>query len=295
MTELKKLIYFIRLRQWYKNIIIFLPIVFTFQLFDVEKFFITFVGFIALSLTSSSMYVRNDIIDLDEDKINPLKKLRALPSGILTVKKAWLVFLVLSSMGFIMGFFLDRVFGIMLVLLMINTEIYSRWTKKIIFLDAFAIGLNFVIRAVSGIILLNVPLSPWLISGVFFVALFLTFLKRKGEIEFLKKANNLITNQKKYTISSLNLALTATAIIVILTYTLYSFNGPNNDWRLILTIPIIVFIIFRQIRLLKINVSVSSRNEFFKDKQSLLAIIAYTFFTIFLIYSVPSEFFDALF
>ena len=293
MSKLTVLIEFIRIRQWYKNVIIFLPLVFSFGFFSADKFSLILSGFIALSLISSAMYVRNDIKDRDLDRSHPLKTLRALPSGKISIKQAWPIFLVLLSSGFIIAYILNFWFFIITILLFVNTEIYSKWTKKIIFLDAFSIGINFIIRAVSGIILLNEPLSPWIILGVFFVALFLAFIKRKAEMTTLEgDAHKHRESLKDYSEFSLNTSLGISAVMVIITYSLYAMNGPTHDWRLIITVPFIIFVILRQIHLSSINDKIAQTNEIIKDKQSMIAISTYVILTITLLYLGPSEIFS---
>ena len=292
MTDGKTILEFIRVKQWYKNVIIFLPLIFTLEFFAPEKFLIILIGFFVLSLVSSAAYVRNDIKDLEQDRKHPIKKLRALPSGLLSIKHAWIIFTLLITMGFGIGTILDVSFVFILVLFFVNTEIYSRWTKKIIFLDAFSIGISFIIRAISGIILLQVPLSPWIILGVFFVALFLAFIKRKGELILLENdAQKHREILKDYSIFSLNALIIISAVMVIITYSLYSMIGPNDDWRLIITVPFIIFIIFRQIHLSDINDKILQSTDFFKDKQSVYALVAFGILTIVLLYFVPSELF----
>lgn len=290
---IKKILDFIRIKQWYKNIIIFIPLVFSFDFFVLEKFLLTAIGFIAISFVSSACYVRNDIKDLEQDKLHPLKKSRALPSGLLEKKQAWIIFISLIVVGFGIGVLLDFTFSILLLILFMNTEIYSRWTKKIIYVDVFVIGINFILRALSGIILLQTSLSPWIILGIFFVALFLAFLKRKSElISLADNAGKHRESLKKYSESSLNIATLISGIMIIATYSLYAFNGPNNDWRLIITVPFIIFVILRQIRLSNTKNESKKSNEIIKDKQSLFALVIYGIITFVLIYLGPIEFFD---
>ena len=283
---------FIRVRQYYKNIIIFLPLVFSINLFSPTFFFITIFGFIALCLVSSAMYVRNDIIDVELDKLHPHKSKRALPSGAFTTKQAWFIFIALASAGFSLAFFLDWKAGVILFLLFLNTEIYSRWMKNIIFLDAFSIAGNFIIRTILGAVLINSILSPWLILGVFFVALFLGYTKRKGELESLEKAGEHRATLKEYTPFSLNSVVIISAMMIIATYSLYAIEGPRGDWRLVMTVPLVIFVIFRQLHLSSINPEIAQRNEILKDKQSTIAMIVFIGLTICLIYFVPSGFFS---
>lgn len=293
MSNIRILIDLIRVRQWYKNVIIFLPLVFSFGFFSADKFSLILAGFFALSLVSSAMYVRNDIKDVEQDRSHPLKTLRAFPSGKISTKLAWSIFLILLSSGFTIAYVLDFWFFIIVILLFVNTEIYTRYTKKIIFLDVFSIGINFIIRAISGIVLLNTPLSPWIILGVFFVALFLAFIKRKVEMMTLKgDAHKHRESLKDYSEFSLNTSLGISAVMVIITYSLYAMNGPTNDWRLIITVPFIIFVILRQIHLSSINDKTAQTNEIIKDKQSLIAILSYVILTIVLLYLGPSEIFS---
>lgn len=293
MLEKRILIDLIRIRQWYKNVIIFLPLIFSFGFFSPEKFFMITTGFVALSLISSAMYVRNDIKDVKQDISHPQKALRALPSGKITIKQAWCIFFIFVSSGLTISFLLDFWFFIISILLVLNTEIYSKWTKKIIFLDVFSIGINFIIRAISGIILLNVPLSPWIILGVFFVALFLAFIKRKSEMITLNdNAHKHRESLKDYNKFSLDISLSISAVMVIITYSLYAMNGPTNDWRLIITVPFVIFIILRQIHISSINDKIAQTNEVLKDKQSLITILSYIVLTITLLYMGPLDIFS---
>ena len=275
-----------RVQQWYKNIIIFFGIVFALELVSPANIFVSVLGFIALCLITSSGYIRNDIIDLQQDKIHPEKCKRPLPSGQITLKKANITFLIITGIGLLLSFSLDLLFGVFMIALIINTEIYSRITKNIVFLDIFVIGINFVIRAVSGIVLINTQISPWIVFGVFFVALFLGFMKRKSEIITLK--NSAGSHRKvlnHYTKISLNISVFISAIMILAIFTIYSVIGPFHDGRLILTVPFIAFIILRLSYLSKINHILIQKNEFYKDKLTAIAIISYSIFTLILLYT----------
>ena len=119
----KAIIDFIRVRQYYKNIVVFLPLVFSVQLFSVDLIFTSILGFIALCLVSSGIYVRNDISDIELDRIHPSKKTRPLPAGLVTKRQSWLIFIILSSIGFSIAFLLSWKFGIILILLFLIYQI----------------------------------------------------------------------------------------------------------------------------------------------------------------------------
>ena len=286
MNKISSIISLLRVQQWYKNIIIFFGIVFALELVSPANIFVSILGFIALCLITSAGYIRNDILDLQQDKIHPEKCKRPLPSGQITLKKANTVFLIIIGIGLLLSFSLDLLFGVFMIALIINTEIYSRITKNIVFLDVFAIGINFVIRAVCGIVLINTPISPWIVFGVFCVALFLGFMKRKSEITTLK--NSASSHRKvlsRYTKFSLNISVFISAMMILAIFTIYSVIGPFDDGRLILTVPFIALIILRLSYLSKINHILIQKNEFYKDKLTAIAIISYSIFTLILLYT----------
>ncbi|HXT83889.1 MAG TPA: UbiA prenyltransferase family protein [Verrucomicrobiae bacterium] len=292
MKKIRALLGFVRIHQWYKNIVVFLPLVFALHLFLPKEFFITMLGFVSLCLVSSSTYVRNDILDLERDKVHSIKRNRSLPSGLFTVNQAWVLFVVLISIGLALSFVMSWKFTIMLVLLFVNTEIYSRWTKNIIFLDAFSIAANFIIRAISGIILIGSKLSPWLILGIFFVALFLGYTKRKAEVESLNEDAGIHRKVlKEYTPFSINSVVVISAMMIIMTYSLYAIDGQSHDWRLVLTVPMVIFVIFRQLHLVSIKDTIAQTNEVFRDKQSGIGILVFLVVTIYLMYFAPAQFF----
>jgi len=294
MTDVKIFLKLIRVNQWYKNIIIFLPLVFSLQFFSPDAILLSIFGFIALCLVSSAGYIRNDIKDLPLDLQHPKKKNRPLPAKKISIPKANVIFIGLLATGLGLSFFLDWKFGIMTILLLVNTEVYSNWLKKYLFLDIFSISGNFIIRAISGVILIDSPLSPWLILGIFFVALFLAVVKRRNEMSVMKKsAENHREVLNQYTASTLNSLILITSVMVITTYSLYSMDSVTQDWRLVITVPIVVFIIFRQIHLTLISQEESVSENILKDKGTGIAIIVYAIITIFLIYFVPSEFFTS--
>jgi 4-hydroxybenzoate polyprenyltransferase len=284
---LNKIILFIslfRVKQWYKNIIIFFGIVFGLELLSPENFFVSVLGFISLCLITSSVYIRNDILDFELDKLHPEKRTRPVPSGKITIRDANIIFFTILSLGLVLSFYLDIWFAILMVALFVNTEIYSRITKNIVFLDVFEIGINFVIRAVSGVMLIKTAISPWIVLGVFFVALFLGFMKRKSELINSESTPNHRKVLKNYSKITLSLAEFISGVMVIGTYSLYTIIGPYNG-KLILTVPLIIVVVIRQLYLSKINHPLIQKNEFYRDKLSAIILIAYSILTLILLYT----------
>ena len=287
MIEISILFKIIRIKQWYKNIVIFLPLVFSLSLLNLDSIYLTIVGFIALSLASSALYIRNDILDIEFDKQHPIKKFRPLASGQISKKNAYIIFVLLLSSSLIIAAILNWQLVIVLIFLFVNTTVYSQWLKNFAYVDLLSISLNFVIRVLAGMLLLQVSISPWLVFGVFLVAFFLGLMKRKSEIIILKDAAALHRKSlSKYSIKKLNYSLLIVSVLVMITYSLYSStNDPTNDNRLIFTIPIVAIIILRQYYLSERSISLNKFSEVINDKISLLAIIVYIITTILLLYS----------
>ena len=287
MIEISILFKIIRIKQWYKNIVIFLPLVFSLSLLNLDSLYLTIAGFIALGLASSALYIRNDVHDIEFDKQHPIKKFRPLASGQTSKKNAHIIFILLLSSSLIIAAILNWKLVIVLIFLFVNTTVYSQWLKNFAYVDLLSISLNFVIRVLAGMLLLQVGISPWLIFGVFLVAFFLGLMKRKSEIIILKDTAALHRKSlSKYSIKKLNYSLLIVSVLVIVTYSLYSItNDPTNDNRLIFTIPIVAIIIFRQYYLSEKSVSVKKFNEVINDKITLFAITMYIITTILLLYS----------
>ncbi len=275
-----------RVKQWYKNIIIFLPLVFSLSLLDSNNFFQTIIGFFALCLTSSALYIRNDIHDVELDKQHPVKKHRPLASGQISKNTAQLICFILLASGLIIIAILNWQLVIILIFLIVNTSVYTKWLKDFAYLDLLSISGNFVIRVLTGMVLLQVPVSPWLIFGVFLVALFLGLMKRKSEIIVMKE--NAILHRKsfsRYSIKNLNYALIISSVLVIMIYSIYSVTSdPTEEYRLVYTIPIVGFIIFRQYYLSERNTSLRKFSEVINDKLTVFAIVTYIVTTLFLLY-----------
>ena len=135
-------------------------------------------------------------------------------------------------------------------------------------------------------------ISPWLVLGIFFVALFLAVIKRRNEVEILNEtAKQHREVFKHYTITTLNSIILISAVMVITTYSLYSMNSSSQDWRLVITVPIIVYVVFRQIHLAYIGHDKNVSDNILKDKGTAVAVLVYAVLTFILLYFFPDEFF----
>jgi 4-hydroxybenzoate polyprenyltransferase len=224
----------LRMQQWYKNFVIFLPLIFSNNLFEPILFLEVFLGFIALCFISSTNYIINDIIDVEKDKLHPRKKKRPIASG--AVGKGFAVFmavlLFVSSM--IISFFLEPLFIAWPLTLFISTQIYSKWLKNIPIVDIHMIALNFIIRTTAGSVAIGVLTSPWLFLLAFLLALYLALGKRTSELATLgkkapkfKKVFNFYT---KELLESLTLIVVAALISA---YSFYTFLARPDGYMMV--------------------------------------------------------------
>ena len=234
--------------QWYKNLVIFLAIMFTSQIFYFDSLVITIQGFISLCFISSANYILNDIIDRKSDRVNPEKKNRPVASGKINVIEAVIIMLLLVISALFIASTLETRFVYVVIFLFIFTQIYSLLLKNEAIIDILCIAILFVSRASSGAYLLNVRISPWLIICTFFIAMFLAVSKRVGELKFLgKNAAKHRKSLKDYSPAFSKSLLIIITTLLLTSYALYSFFSNYN--YLIYTIPFAIYAIFRYVGL----------------------------------------------
>ena len=185
MLKIISIIKLLRPQQWYKNVVIFAAMFFSANLLNIGQLKLTILGFISLCLISSTNYIINDIIDCKEDKKHPEKKKRPIASGAIKKWQAIIIAIITFSFAMYNAFYLTEGFFYIIIALFVMTQLYSLFLRNEPFLDIILIGINFVLRAISGTFLINTEISPWLIICAFFLALFLGFGKRIADLKIL--------------------------------------------------------------------------------------------------------------
>ena len=287
---IKDIIKLMRVKQWYKNLIIFLPLVFSQNLFDVKFLLLTIAGFISLCVISSSYYIINDIVDREKDKKHPEKKRRPIASGKIKVWQGLIISIVLIISSILIAANLSLYFTYFVLGLFISTIIYTFFLKKEPFLDIIMIAVNFVIRAVSGafVFLINnkpyAEISPWLILCPFFLSLFLSIGKRESDLKLLgEKAKSHKVVLGVYTKDLTRALMLIATTLLIITYSLYVFF---SDFKfLLLTLPIALYLIFRFFYLIESGSEIARHPELiYKDKRVMIAIWVMMLIVYFAIY-----------
>ena len=224
-TSLMLIPRFLRISSWLKNVFVLAPVVFSLQLFDVSILKNSILACLVFCLTSSGLYVINDIVDRDEDRLHPRKKTRPIAAGQIKIPTAIVAVFVLFTLGALGASFLDRDFQIVLLIFIINNLLYSYYWKKVNLIDSFSVAASFVFRTIAGCAAISVTPSPWIIVMTFTIALFLIFIKRKSELLMLGK--DAVLHRKAlagYSVNTLNQFILITASITIAAYILYSTN-----------------------------------------------------------------------
>jgi 4-hydroxybenzoate polyprenyltransferase len=260
-----------RPQQWAKNGFIFAALIFDGQLWpltpstNLPAFLRTFGGFVLFCLLSSTVYIINDLTDIEADRQHPKKRLRPLPSGQLSKSVALVSVAVFLIIVFPLAYLLKPEFAaVSLVYLVVNLA-YSIWLKHIPILDVMIIAGLYVLRVVAGVALIHVArFSPWLYVFTIFLALYLGVGKRRAELNLLADAANMHRPVLEgYTIPLLDQLITIVTCLTITTYSLYTFTAPNlpTNHAMMLTIPFVIYGIFRYLYLIQVKQSGGAPEE----------------------------------
>ncbi|HJS19331.1 MAG TPA: decaprenyl-phosphate phosphoribosyltransferase [Anaerolineales bacterium] len=275
---LKALIKTMRLRQWTKNGFIFFALIFDKQLFLLEPFLRTLAGFFLFCLISSAVYLYNDIADVEADRNHPEKKFRPIASGELPISVALTAALLLIGIALPLGYLLSPVFALILATYLIINLLYSRWLKHVPILDVLIISFGFVLRVAAGVTLITVErFSPWLYMITILFSLYIGLGKRRAEMNLLAQgagAHRKVLDG--YTIPLLDQYITIVSGMTIVAYSLYTFSAPNlpENHAMMLTIPFVVYGIFRYLQLIQFGHAAGAPDEVaLKDRPLQIAVV----------------------
>jgi decaprenyl-phosphate phosphoribosyltransferase len=264
----------IRVKQWVKNLFLFIPSFFAGHIFNYNELFHVLLGAIAFSFVASGVYVINDYRDREVDRLHPVKKLRPLASGDVKVVTAWFLMITLISAGLFMAAKIDTTFFYLLAAYLILNLGYSFGLKHVPILDLFIVALGFQIRIFSGGVIADVPITHWLSLMIFLLALFLILAKRRDDILLnVKNKNGIIIRKstKKYNLLFINSCITLLSAVMIVAYIMYTVSPEvterfHTEYLFVTT----AFVIAGMMRYLQIvfveKKSGSPTNIFIKDK-----------------------------
>ncbi len=273
--NIKAILQLMRPKQWIKNFFVFAAIIFSGNLLNLNLFKINIVTFILFCLTSSTIYVLNDIVDLEKDQKHPEKRKRPLPSGKVSKNTAIILDIVIFLVVMVTSYkFVSYRIMLIYMTYIITNIMYCFKLKNVVILDVMLITLGFVLRVESGSIATGVRVSPWLFLCTILLSLFLALNKRKSEIITLKdKRGSHRKILEDYSIELLDNMLTIVTPSILISYCLYTFSSVQSR-SMMYTIPFVLYGIFRyQYLMTKNNIGGKPEDVFQKDIPFLVDII----------------------
>jgi 4-hydroxybenzoate polyprenyltransferase len=254
---LKALLKTMRPKQWAKNVFLLAALVFDRKLTNVDAILHTIAGVIIFSMVASVVYIVNDIADVEADRKHPVKRERPIAAGKLPISVAWVSAIVLALIAFPVAIWLSPSFALIALLYLVLNLIYSKWLKHEVLFDIILLASLYVIRVAAGVALINVVrFSPWIYIFTTFLALLMGTGKRRAELSEIADGPNA---QRRvldgYTLGFLDQLITLASGMTIITYSMYTFSAPNvpENHTMMLTIPFIIYSIFRYQYLLQVK------------------------------------------
>lgn len=242
MKEYMKLI---RIKHYTKNLLIFLPIIFSRNLLEVDLLTNVIFGFVLFCLTASIVYIFNDIKDIESDKLHPQKCKRPIASGKITKKQAIFIIIILAivTMEIALTKFANNLETICILLIYVGINIaYTIKLKKIPIVDIFILAMGFLIRVIFGATLISVQVSNWLYLTILSISFYMGMGKRRNEM--IKVSDNEETREvlKYYNKNFLNENMYMFLALAIVFYSLWCVDMSNKFQYIMYTIPLIMFL-----------------------------------------------------
>jgi len=287
---LKALLKTMRPKQWAKNVFLLAAVVFDRKLTNTDAILHTIIGVITFSLVASVVYIVNDIADVEADRQHPTKRTRPIAAGKLPIPVAWATAAFFMLFAFPVAYWLSPTFAIVTFVYLVLNLTYSKWIKHVVLLDIIVLASFYVIRVAAGVALVDVVrFSPWIYIFTTFLALLMGTGKRRAELSEIADGPNA---QRRvldgYTLSFLDQLITLASGMTIITYSLYTFSAPNlpENHAMMLTIPFIIYSIFRYQYLLQVKGVGSAPEELVLADRPLQAAIALWGITVLIVFYI---------
>lgn len=239
----------LRLHQWLKNLLLFVPLAAAHQLADLSLLRLMLLAFIAFGLCASAVYLANDLLDLESDRRHPRKRFRPFASGSLPIQAGAVLIPLLLAASFYISTYVGEVFTVLLLIYFLLTCSYSLWLKRFALVDCLLLAGLYTLRVIAGAAAVSVTLSFWLLTFSVFIFLSLAFVKRYAELCTQMEVGSSRAHGRGYAVSdapliqALGIGSGYAAVLVLALYlqgetvtVLYAF--PAAIW---LAIPLMLF------------------------------------------------------
>ena len=293
LTSGRRLLYLLRTmrpKQWTKNGFVLVALIFDGKLLDLPLALTAISTLVCFCLASSSVYILNDLIDIERDRHHPRKRLRPLASGQLNPGFAKAAMLVLAILGIVGAGLVNANVGLTVAAYFTLNVAYCVYLKNLVIIDVMMIAVFFVLRVVAGAVAVEVSaFSPWLYICVSLLALFIGFGKRRHEIVLLQDdASGHRTSLKQYNLPLLDQVIGIVTTSGLISYTFYSFEAETalaDPSQMMLTVPLIVFVVFRYLYLIHVEQRGGAPDDLlFADRPLLAAVVLWVLSVMAVIY-----------
>ena len=223
---LKNVLRLIRPKQWIKNFFVFVPMFFGGELFDLHSVWLAMLTFVAFSLVASSIYCYNDIVDVDADRMHPVKCHRPIASGDVSIRTGYTLMAVTFVLGLAVMLLLppevmSNVMAVVVFYYVLNLSYCSK-LKQYAILDVCIVAFGFVLRILAGGFACELALSNWIVIMTFLLTLFMSFAKRRDDVLRMNETGEAPRkNTVRYNLTFINQAITITASVTLVCYIMY--------------------------------------------------------------------------
>jgi 4-hydroxybenzoate polyprenyltransferase len=279
----------LRIRQWTKNVLVFAALVFSGRALRLHETVLTVEAFLLFCLLTGSVYVLNDIIDAANDREHPVKRNRPIASGRMSMRSAWGLFAAAGPLALALSFVFDFRFGIAALAYFVLQIAYMFALKHVVILDVFVVSFGFLLRVIAGALPLHVEVSRWILICTMLLALFLTLSKRRHEIMLLEaKADThrlILREYSPYLLDQMIGVVTSATLVAYMIFTLSPETIAKFGPNMVLTVPFVLYGIFRYLYLVHTKKSGGMPEEtLLTDIPLQLNILAYGIVSMLIIY-----------
>ncbi len=221
-----------RIHQWLKNLLLFIPIIAAHQVENIQALSTLIIAFISFCACASSVYIANDLLDLEHDRRHPRKRFRPLACAKISIKIGVLLAPLLAILSFILALTISPSFAAWLVFYFLLSSSYSLWLKRLVLVDCLILAALYTIRIIAGGTAVLIPISFWLLAFSVFIFLSLAFVKRYAELMAQQEAGNSIAHGRGYQVNDASLVQTlgiAAGYAAILLLALYLHSETINN------------------------------------------------------------------
>lgn len=281
----------IRVKQWTKNLFVLSPLLFSKHFFEPDTLFRSLIAFAVFSGIASAVYVMNDIVDAEKDRQHPVKRLRPIASGRFSIRSAFLTMVILLAATFATAWAVHLPLLLTVCGYLVLNIVYTLFLKETVIIDVMSIAASFVLRIVGGALVIDVPISEWLLMCTSLLALFLGFSKRRHELTLLENNASIhrpvLLEYSPYFLDQMISLVTASTLICYMFYTVSDDTvekfGTKN---LLLTSPFVLYGLFRYLYLVhQKKTGGDPTAELLTDKPLLVNVFLWGIAVILIIYS----------